>query len=73
MGLKVISKGKLFYENFATRGILRRFLNPWYFTEVLKPMIFNRGSERLFLKFKKTLGNTFPRDDLAEENATLSK
>jgi len=45
MALKVISNDKSFYENFETHGILRRFLNPWYFTEVLKPMIFNRGFE----------------------------
>jgi len=53
MGLKVISNGKSFYENFETHDILLRFLNPWYFTEVLKPMVFNKGSERLFLRFKK--------------------
>jgi len=31
MGLKVISNGKLFYGNFETSGILRRFSNPWVF------------------------------------------
>jgi len=36
-------------------------------------MVFNRGFERLFLRFEKTLGNTFPRDDLAGEIATLGK
>ena len=40
MGLKVISNGKSFYENFETRGILLRFLNQWYFTKVFKPMVF---------------------------------
>jgi len=36
-------------------------------------MIFNRGSERFFLRFKKTLGNIFLKDDLAGETATLNK
>jgi len=36
-------------------------------------MIFNRGSERLFLRFKKILRNTFPIDGLARETATLGK
>jgi len=45
MGLNVISNGKSFYENFKTHDILRRFLNPWYFTEVFKPIVFNRGFE----------------------------
>jgi len=36
-------------------------------------VVFNRGSERLFLRFKKTPGNTFPMDDLAGETATLGK
>jgi len=40
---KVISNDKSFYGNFETRGILRRFLNKWYFTEVLKHMVFNGG------------------------------
>jgi len=44
MGLKVISDDTSFYENFETRGILQRFLNPWYFTKVFKPMIFNGSS-----------------------------
>jgi len=34
-------------------------------------MIFNRGCERFFLRFKKTLGN--PMDDLAGEIETLGK
>jgi len=45
MGLKVISNDKSFYENFKTLDILRRFLNPWYFIEVLKPMVFYGGFE----------------------------
>jgi len=83
MELKVISDGKSFYKNFQTRYILRRFLNPWYLTEVfethdiltevLKSMIFNRGFEKLFLRFKKTLGNTFHRDGLAGKTVTLDK
>jgi len=32
-------------------------------------MVFNRGSER----FKKTMGNTFPRDGVAGEIATRGK
>jgi len=36
-------------------------------------MVFNGGFERLFLGFKKTPGNTFPRDDLAGEIVTLGK
>jgi len=43
MGLKVISNGKSFYGNFKTHGILLRFLNPWYFTEVLIPIVFYGG------------------------------
>jgi len=43
MGLKVISNGKSFYENFEAHGIL--FLNPWCFTEVLKSMVFYGGFE----------------------------
>jgi len=60
-------------EVFETHDILQRFLNPWYFTDVLKPMVFNRGYERLFLKFKKISGNTFPMDGLVEETTTLGK
>jgi len=41
--------------------------------EVLKPIVFNKGSERLFRMFKKTLGNTFPKNDLVGETATLGK
>jgi len=41
--------------------------------EVLKLMVFNMGSERLFPRFKKTPGNMFPSDGLAGETATLSK
>jgi len=48
----------VFYGGFETHGILRRFLNPWYLTRVLKGF---------FLRFKKTLGNTFPIDGLAEK------
>jgi len=36
-------------------------------------MIFNRGSKRLFLRFRKNPGNTFPIDGLPEETATLGK
>jgi len=36
-------------------------------------MVFNGGYESLFLGFKKTLGNTFPRDGLARETATQGK
>jgi len=36
-------------------------------------MVFNKGSERLFLRFKKPRGNTFLRDGLARETATLGK
>jgi len=35
--------------------------------KVLKPMVFNRASGRLFLRFKKISGNTFPKDGLARE------
>jgi len=45
MGLKVISNGKSFYENYELHGILLRFLNPWYFTEVFKSMVFYGGFE----------------------------
>jgi len=41
--------------------------------EVIKSMVFNRGFERLFLRFKKTPRNTLPRDGLAEETTTLGK
>jgi len=45
-GVKVISNSKSFYEKkFKTHGILLRFLNPWYFTEGFKSMIFNGGFE----------------------------
>jgi len=36
-------------------------------------MVFNRGSERLFLRFKNTPRITFLRDGLVGETATLSK
>jgi len=36
-------------------------------------MVFNKSFERLFLRFKKTLRNTFPRDGLAGETTTLGK
>jgi len=67
------SNRKSFYGNFETT--LWRFWNPWYFTEVLKPTIFNRGrdSERLSLRLKITIGNTFPRDGLVGEITTLGK
>jgi len=45
MGLKVISNDKSFYRNFETHGILWRFLYPWYFTMIFKPMVFNGGFE----------------------------
>jgi len=35
--------------------------------------VFNKGSERLFLRFKKILGNTFLRDGLAWIIATLGE
>jgi len=43
------------------------------FTEVFKFMVFNEGFVRLFLRFKKLPENTFPKDDLARESATLGK
>jgi len=36
-------------------------------------MLFNGGFERLFLRFKKTSGNTLPRDGLAGKTTTLGK
>jgi len=30
------SETMIFYRGFETHDILRRFLNPWYLTEVLK-------------------------------------
>jgi len=48
-----------------THSILQRFLNPWYLT--------GNFLERLFARFKKILGNTFPMDGLARETATLDK
>jgi len=36
-------------------------------------MVFNRGSERLFLRFKKTSGNMFSKNGLAGETTTLGK
>jgi len=36
-------------------------------------MVFNKSFERLFLRFKKTLGNTFPKDGLVGETTTLGK
>jgi len=36
-------------------------------------MIFNKGSERLFLKLKKTPNNTFSMDGLAEKTVILNK
>jgi len=92
IGLKVISNDKSFYENFETHYILWKFLNPWYFTEIFKPMVCNEGFEthgilRRFLNswyltwvlkdfswgFLKTSENTFSKDGLAEETATLDK
>jgi len=32
----------IFYEGFESHDILRRFQNLWYFTEILKPIIFYR-------------------------------
>jgi len=52
---------------------MERFWNPWYFTEVLKLMVFNKDFERLFLRFKKPPGNMFPRDGLVGEIETLGK
>jgi len=52
MGLKIISNNKSFFGNFETHGILWKFLNPWYLTEVFKLMVFNRGYEILVLRFK---------------------
>jgi len=71
MGLKIYSNDKSFYENFETRDILWRFLNSWYLTEVLKPMVFNRGSERLFLIFKKYTRNMFSMDGLVRKTAII--
>jgi len=36
-------------------------------------MVFNRGSGRFSLRFKKTAKNTFSKDGLAGETATLNK
>jgi len=36
-------------------------------------MVFNRGSKRIFLRFKKTPTNTFLMDGLAGKTATLDK
>jgi len=36
-------------------------------------MVFNKDSERLFLRFKKTSGNTFYMDGLVGETTTLGK
>jgi len=47
MGLKVISDNKSFYGKFESHGILRRFLDTWYFTEVFKSTIFNGGFETI--------------------------
>jgi len=66
-------KPMVFYGSFETHGILQRFLNPWYFNKVLKPMVFYGGSERLLLWFRKIPENTFPRNDLTGETATLNK
>jgi len=41
--------------------------------EVLKPVIFNRGSKRLFLRFKKTPENTFLMNGLSGKTTTLNK
>jgi len=49
-----ILKLMVFYRDSQIHCILRRFWNLWYFTEVLKPMIFNLDFERFFLKFKKS-------------------
>ena len=54
----------VFNGDFETHDILQRFLNP---------IVFNRGLERLFLRFKKTQGNTFLNDGLAGETATIDK
>jgi len=42
-GIEGYFKGQVILRKFETHGILLRFLNHWYFTEVLKPMIFNEG------------------------------
>jgi len=34
-------KPMIFYGGFETHGILRRFLNPWYLTGVLKDFSLN--------------------------------
>jgi len=70
MGLKIISNDKSFYGNFETRGILRRFLNPLYFTEVLKLMVFNKGSDRLSCSLKKP-GEHVPHGWFSEGNCNL--
>ena len=43
-GVEGYFKRKSFYKIFETYGIFTEFLNSWYFTEVLKPMVFYRGS-----------------------------
>jgi len=48
----------VFYGSFETHGILQRFLNPWYLTEVLKDF-WQR--------------NTLPRNDLTKKTATFGK
>jgi len=58
----------VFKGGFETHGIFLKFSNPRYFTEVLKPMIFNRGSKRLFLRFKKKSRGTHPHEWFSGEN-----
>jgi len=41
--------------------------------KILKPMIVNRGSKRLFLRYKKPPVNTFSWIDLVGETAILNK
>jgi len=43
------------------------------FDEGFQVVVFNRGSERLFLRIKKTPENTFPKNGLAGETTTLDK
>jgi len=44
-GVEGYFKRQVILGNFESRGILLRFLNPWYFTEVVKPMVFYGGFE----------------------------
>jgi len=45
----------------------------WYFTKILKLMVFNGGFERRFLGFKKNSTNMFLRNGLVGKIGTLDK